>query len=147
MNSINRRNFLKTAGAAVVLPTILPGCVLGRVGKAPPSGRITMGVVGWGSQGRSDAGSFLRQGDCRVVAACDVDKNHLRDGVNSINRHYGNNDCASYQDYRELLARPDLDAVLIAVPDNWHGLVAAEAARRRLEIYGEKPLARTIAEQ
>jgi predicted dehydrogenase len=147
MKSINRRNFLKTAGAAIILPAILPGCVLGRGGKAPPSGKINMGVVGWGGQGRSDTGEFLGQDDCRVVAVCDVDKNRLKDGVNSINQHYSNNDCASYHDYRELLARPDLDAVLIAVPDNWHGLVATAAAGRGLDIYGEKPLARTIAEQ
>ena len=82
-----------------------------------------------------------------MVAACDVDKNRLRDAVNTINQHYGNNDCAAYHDYREMLARPDLDAVLIAVPDNWHALVATEAARHGLDIYGEKPLARTIAEQ
>jgi predicted dehydrogenase len=106
-----------------------------------------MRVVGWGKQGAGDAGSFLKQSDCRVVAVCDVDKNHLGNGVSSINRHYGNQDCASYHDYRELLGRPDLDAVLIAVPDNWHALVATEAARRGLDIYGEKPLARTIAEQ
>ena len=56
--SINRRRFLKTAGAAIVLPTILPGCVIGRVGRTPPSGKITMGVVGWGKQGSSDAGAF-----------------------------------------------------------------------------------------
>jgi predicted dehydrogenase len=147
MKSINRRHFLKTAGAAIVLPTILPGCVIGRIGKAPPSGKVTMGVVGWGKQGSSDAGSFLRQNDCRIVAVCDVDKNHLQDAVNGINRHYGNKDCASYRDFRELLARPDLDAVLIATPDNWHALVATEAARHGLDIYGEKPLARTIAEQ
>jgi predicted dehydrogenase len=146
-NSINRRHFLKAAGAAIVLPTILSGCVLGRRGKAPPSGTITMGVIGWGAQGPGDTRSFLGQDDCRVVAACDVDKNHLRNAVNTINEHYGNKDCAAYRDYRELLARPDLDAVLIAVPDNWHALVAREAARRGLDIYCEKPLARTIAEQ
>ena len=147
MNSINRRNFLKTAGAAVVLPTILPSSVLGRGGKAPPSGKITMGVIGWGSQGPGDAQSFYGQDDCQMVAACDVDKNRLRTAVNTINRHYGNTDCASYHDYRELLARPDMDAVMIAVPDNWHALVATEAASHGLDIYGEKPLARTIAEQ
>ncbi len=145
--SINRRRFLKTAGAAIVLPTILPGCVIGRVGRTPPSGKITMGVVGWGKQGSSDAGAFFKQDDCRIVAVCDVDKNHLKGAVNSINQRYGNNDCASYRDYRELLARPDLDAVLIATPDNWHALVATEAARHGLDVYGEKPLARTIAEQ
>jgi len=147
LKSINRRNFLKTAAAAVVLPAILPGSVLGRDGKAPPSGKITMGVIGWGSQGPGDALSLYGQEDCQMVAACDVDKSHLQTAVNTINQHYGNKDCAAYQDYRELLARPDLDAVLIAVPDNWHALVATEAARHGLDIYCEKPLARTIAEQ
>jgi predicted dehydrogenase len=147
LNSINRRGFLKAAGAAIVLPTILPGSVLGRDGKAPPSGKITMGVVGWGGQGASNTRSFLVEEDCRVVAVCDVDKNRLREGVDRINQHYGNTDCAGYHDYRELLARPDLDAVMLAVPDNWHALVATEAARNGLDIFGEKPLARTIAEQ
>ena len=147
MKSINRRNFLKTAGAAIVLPAILPGSVLGRGGKAPPSGQINLAVVGWGGQGASNTDSFLANDDCRVLAACDVDKTHLQDALNTINQHYGNNDCASYHDYREMLARPDLDAVMIAVPDHWHALVAVEAARRGLDVYCEKPLARTIAEQ
>jgi predicted dehydrogenase len=146
-NSISRRRFLKGAGAAIILPTILPASVYGRGGKLAPSGIINMGVVGCGGQGQSDTRSFLGEQTCRVIAACDVDKNHLRDAVNNINRQYGNTDCVSYSDFRELLARPDLDAVLIAVPDNWHALVATEAARRGLDIYCEKPLARTIVEQ
>lgn len=144
---VGRRQFLKTAGAAIVLPAILPGSVLGRDGKAPPSGKITMGVIGWGMQGPSDTKNFLYQDDCRVVAACDLDKNHLQDAVNTINDHYQNNDCQAYHDYRELLAREDIDAVMIAIPDHWHALAAVEAARRKKDIYGEKPLAKTIAEQ
>ncbi|HXS68951.1 MAG TPA: Gfo/Idh/MocA family oxidoreductase [Candidatus Polarisedimenticolia bacterium] len=147
LKSLDRRKFLKAAGAAIVLPTILPGSVLGRGGKAPPSRRITMATVGWGVQGPGDCRSFLGNDDCRMVAVCDIDRNHLQAGVDTINQHYGNSNCAGYFDYREMLARPDLDAVLIAVPDNWHALVAIEAARRGLDIYGEKPLARTIAEQ
>ena len=90
MKSINRRSFLKTAGAAIIPPAILPGSVLGRGGKTPNSGKINMGVVGWGAQGPANARSFLGEDDCRMVAACDVDKNHLRDAVNTINEHYGN---------------------------------------------------------
>jgi predicted dehydrogenase len=146
LNSINRRGFLKAAGAAIVLPTILPGSVLGRDGKAP-SGKVNMGVVGWGMQGPSNTQSFLVEEDCRVVAACDLDKDALQSAVNAVNDNYGNKDCAAYHDYREMFARPDLDAVMIAVPDHWHALVATEAARRKLDIYGEKPLAKTIAEQ
>jgi predicted dehydrogenase len=82
-----------------------------------------------------------------VVAACDLDKNHLASAVNTINDHYQNKDCKAYHDYRELLASDDIDAVMIAVPDHWHELVATEAARRKKDIYGEKPLAKTIAEQ
>jgi len=145
--SFNRRQFLKAAGAAIVLPTILPGCVMGRGGKTPPSGKVTMGVIGWGMQGPGNTKSFLVEEDCHVVAACDLDKNHLKSAVDTVNEHYQNKDCAAYSDYRELLARPDLDAVMIAIPDHWHALVATEAARRKLDIYGEKPLAKTIAEQ
>lgn len=144
---VGRRQFLKAAGAAIVLPTILPGCVMGRGGKTPPSGKITMGVIGWGMQGPSNTKSFLVEEDCHVVAACDLDKNHLQQAVDTINDQYQNKDCAAYHDYREMLARPDLDAVMIAIPDHWHALAATEAARHKLDIYGEKPLARTIAEQ
>ncbi len=144
---VDRRQFLKAAGAAIVLPTLLPGCVTGRGGKVPPSGKITMGVVGWGMQGPGNTRNFMVEDDCRVVAACDLDKHHLQHAVDTINDHYGNRDCAAYHDYREMMARPDLDAVMLAVPDHWHALVATEAARRRLDVYGEKPLARTIAEQ
>ena len=145
--SLDRRNFLKLAGAAIVLPTFLPGCVMGRGGKTPPSGKINLGVIGWGMQGPGNTKSFLAEADCRVVAACDLDKNNLQSAVDTINEHYENKDCAAYHDYRELLARPGLDAVMIAVPDHWHALISTEAARRQLDIYGEKPLAKTIAEQ
>jgi predicted dehydrogenase len=147
LNQVNRRHFLKAAGAAIVLPTILPGCVLGRGGKTPPSGKINMGIVGWGMQGPSNTKSFMAEEDCHVVAACDLDKDALSTAVNTINDHYGNQDCAAYHDYREMFARPDLDAVMLAVPDHWHAILATTAAKHGLDIYGEKPLAKTVAEQ
>ena len=98
-------------------------------------------------KGPSNTQNFLAQNDCHVVAACDLDKNHLRDAVNTINDHYQTKDCAAYHDYREILARDDIDAVMIAVPDHWHELVETEAARRKKDVYGEKPLAHTVAEQ
>ena len=143
----NRRHFLKAAGAALVLPAILPGCATSGMRRPSASNRITMGVIGWGLQGPGNAKSFLVEEDCQVVAACDLDKNHLQSAVNTINDHYQNTDCKAYHDYRELLAREDIDAVMIAIPDHWHALVATEAARQKKDIYGEKPLARTIAEQ
>jgi predicted dehydrogenase len=143
--AVNRRRFLISGGAAaIVLPHLITGCATGR---KSPSQQITLGVVGCGGQGNGNTDSFLGHADCRVVAACDVDRNHLRDLVGKVNKHYKSNDCRSYHDYRELMAQPDIDAVMLAVPDHWHGLIAVEAARHKKDIYGEKPLARTIAEQ
>src|SRR5579859_3183658 len=132
---VGRRRFLKAAGAAIVLPSILPGSILGREGKTPPSGKINMGVIGWGMQGPSNTQNFLAEEDCRVVAACDLDKHHLKSAVDTVNEHYQNKDCAAYSDYREMLERPDLDAVMIAIPDHWHALAATAAANRKLDIY------------
>lgn len=142
---LSRRQFLTMAGVtAIAAPTIITGCATHR---PPPSGRVNLGVIGWGMQGPGNTEVFLGLKDCQVVAACDLDKNHLDSAVNRINDHYKNKDCKAYHDYHELLAREDIDAVMIAIPDNWHALVATEAAKRGKDIYGEKPLARTIAEQ
>ncbi len=145
--SISRRRFLATTGAAMALPLILPGCVSGPRRRARPSNRIHLGVVGWGMQGPNNTQAFLAEDDCRVVAACDIDRTHLQSAVDTINGHYESKDCKAYHDYREMMASDDIDAVMLAVPDHWHQLVSTEAARRRLDIYGEKPLAHTIAEQ
>lgn len=144
---VSRRHFLATASAIAAVPSFVPHTVLGAEDRPAPSERITMGVIGWGMQGPGNTGNFLGQKDCQVVAACDLDKRHLQSAVDTINKHYGNDDCKPYHDYRELLARPDIDAVMIAIPDHWHALVSVEAAKQKKDIYGEKPLARTIAEQ
>jgi len=147
-SGISRRRFLAAAGVAVAAPTIIPASALGRDDeKAAPSERITLGVVGWGMQGPSNTDAFLQEKNCQVVASCDLDKNHLDAALNKINGHYGNKDCRAYHDYREMMARKDIDAVMLAVPDNWHALISTEAANNKKDIYGEKPLARTIAEQ
>jgi predicted dehydrogenase len=143
-SKVTRREFLALTGAALTFSSLIPSRALG----APaPSQRITVGVVGCGNQGTSNARAFLALKDCQVVAACDVDKQHLQKCVSVVNAHYLNHDCKPYHDYRELMARTDIDAVMLAVPDHWHALVAVEAARRKKDIYGEKPLARTMAEQ
>jgi predicted dehydrogenase len=141
--SLSRRNFLHSAGAAA----LLAGTSWARAGRPPASDRITMGVIGWGMMGPANTRAFLAQDDCQIVAACDLDQNALKAAVDTINTHYGNQACRAHHDYRELLARNDIDAVMIAVPDHWHALVAVEAANRKKDIYGEKPLARTIREQ
>jgi predicted dehydrogenase len=138
-----RRSFVKGAGAAM----LVPARAWARTGRVSPSDRITLGVIGWGMMGPSNTKAFLQQSDCQVVAACDLHKGHLQSAVDTVNNRYGNQDCKAYQDYRELLARDDIDAVMIAVPDHWHALIATAAAARKKDIYGEKPLARTVAEQ
>ncbi len=145
--SLSRRQFLSCTTASLVMPTIMPSSVFGGEGLTLPSERIVMGVVGWGMQGPGNTGAFLNHRNCQVVAACDLDQRHLEAALNTINKKYGNTDCKSYHDYREMMARKDIDAVMLAVPDTWHALIAVEAARNGKDIYGEKPLARTIAEQ
>ncbi len=144
---ISRRRFLGAAAATLAFPTFIPSSALGLGGTTAPSNRITIGSVGCGGMGTGNTRSFLDQNDCQVIAACDVDKKHLSGLVQVVNRKYENKDCKAYHDYRELMARKDIDAVMLAVPDHWHELVAVEAARQKKDIYGEKPLARTIAEQ
>ena len=143
LSLLSRRRFLQATGAAA----ILPGALWTRSGRAAASNRITVGVIGWGMIGPSNTKSMLAESDCQVIAACDLDTHRLKEAVDTINGHYGNKDCKVYHDYREMLARDDMDAVMIAVPDHWHAIIATEAAARKKDIYGEKPLAKTIAEQ
>jgi len=96
--------------------------------------------------GTGNLQSFLSHDRAQVVAVCDVDTNHRNRARDMINKKYGNNNCATYNDFRELLDRKDLDAVSIAVPDQWHAIPAIMAAQLGLDIYAEKPLAYTISE-
>jgi predicted dehydrogenase len=126
---------------------MLPAAAWGRTGRTAASNRITIGVIGWGMMGPANTKAFLKEDDCQVVAACDIHTAHLETAVDTVNAAYGNKDCKAYHDYRELMARDDIDAVMIAVPDHWHAMLATEAAARKKDIYGEKPLAKTVAEQ
>jgi predicted dehydrogenase len=147
---ITRRRFIgltSAAGAAIALPTFIPATALGRGGKPAPSERIVMGIVGWGMIAPQNTQGLMKLDDCQVVASCNIDKNHLQKSMDAVNNFYGNKDCQPYHDYRKMMARKDIDAVMIAVPDHWHELIAVEAAKQGKDIYGEKPLAKTIAEQ
>jgi len=147
---MKRRGFLKgAAGAAagmVAAPYVITSSALGAGGRAPASERIVMGGIGLGGMGTGDLGGFLGFSEVQVVAVCDVDTNHRNRAVGIVNGRYGNKDCAGYNDFRRLLARDDLDAVFIALPDHWHAIPAIMAARRGLDIHAQKPLARTIVE-
>ncbi len=145
-----RRDFLKTTSEVALgtigLPYVVSATALGKSGAVAASERITVGCVGTGPQGTHDMRNFLAQKDCRVVAICDL-KAPVREATQKlVNDYYKNKDCATYTDYRELIGRKDIDVVSIATCDHWHVLVALEAARAGKDIYVEKPMGLSLAE-
>ena len=135
-NRITRRKFLRTAGAAALF-TIVPRHVLGGPGFTPPSEQLTKAVIGVGGMGTG----HLTMGDSRLLAVCDVDEKHLSAAVTK-----GGKGVKGYRDFREVLARTDIDVVHIATPPHWHGLISAMAAEAGKDIWCEKPMTRTIGE-
>jgi predicted dehydrogenase len=145
----NRRDFVKrsvaVAAGTFILPQIIPSSVLGMGGKVAPSNRIIIGSIGTGSQGMSNMRDFLRLKDSvHFVAVCDVDSNRLSKAKETVDTEYKNKDCRKYADYREFLEKEKLDAVSIALPDHWHGIIYTAAVNKGLNVYGEKPICRTI---
>lgn len=146
---LNRRAFIKRAagiGAGFALAQVVPASAMGRAGRPAPSNRIVMGCIGLGGQGSGNMGTFLDQNDVQIVGVCDVDKNHLRDAKNRVNGKYNNQDCKDYGDFRELLARTDIDAISLATPDHWHCIPAIMAMNAGMDIYGEKPISHCLME-
>ena len=125
---------------------IVPGSALGLNGAVPPSDRITIGHIGVGGMGTGHVRAFVQNADVQTVAICDVRREHREAAKSIIDTAYGNKDCALYNDFRELLARPDIDAMVMACPDYWHALIGLEAARNRKDMYYEKPMSMSIAE-
>lgn len=145
----SRRHFLKAAtaaGVAAMTPTIIPSSALGLDGAVPPSERVVVGGIGIGNRGTYDLGCFLEQKDVQFVAVCDV-KESRRVAVKKIaDAKHGNEDCTMHRDYRELLDRTDIDAVLIATGPNWHCTMAMAAAKAGKDMYCEKPVTKNIAQ-
>ena len=125
---------------------IVPATVLGRAGSVAPSNRITFGVIGFGGRAQHILPNFLGFPDIRFLAVSDCREGRLRSAKQFINAHYRNEDCLVYADFRDLLARPDIDAVLIAIGNRWHGLASIYAARAGKDVYSEKPITLTLAE-
>jgi predicted dehydrogenase len=146
----NRRQFIRAAAAATAAPFILPGRVWSA--DAAPSSRITMGFVGMGKQSKHLLGAFMGQPGVQVVAVCDVDKNRRESAQKRVQEKYsktkpeGWSGCDAYNDFRELLARKDIDAVCIATPDHWHAFITAAALKAGKDVYCEKPLTHNIHE-
>lgn len=146
MKPITRRRFLKYSATGLALPTFVPSRVLGA---AAPSNQIAIGQVGFGWIGGSHLGTLLNRKDARYVAACDVNGQKLEEVHGKIDARYGSSGARgikTYRDFRMMLARDDLDAVVIATPDHWHAPISIAAARAGKDIYCEKPLTLTIAE-
>ncbi len=148
MKRVSRRNVLQRGAglAAAIAVPCLPPCLRATRAGTTAGERLTMGAIGLGGQGMHNLKSFLTCEDLRVLAVCDVDANHLQRAKQTVDAAYGNQDCNVYRDFREVLARDDIDTVLIATPDHWHAILAIEAAKAGKDIYCEKPISLTIAE-
>ena len=142
----SRRNVIKGVAS---LPFILPSRIW--AAQTPPSDRLGVGFIGMGIQSRGLLSSFLHE-DVQVVAVCDVDTTRREAARKRVDEHYaafpasGLPGCAAYNDFRELLARKDIDAVCIATPDHWHAIITLAALRAGKDVYCEKPLTHNIHE-
>jgi predicted dehydrogenase len=146
----NRREFLshvaRTGAAAVAVPYFVAPSALGLDGRKPPSDRIVVAAIGCGGKGRHNTGEFLKQPDVQFVACCDVDSSHAEEDKRQIDAYYSNTDAKLFKDFRELVARDDIDAVHVSTPDHWHALASIAAIHSGKDVYCEKPLANSVAE-
>lgn len=145
---ISRRRFLSGAAgmsvAAVGFPYFVTSSALGKAGSVAASNRIVVGCIGVGPQGTGVMYNFLAQKDARVVAICDL-KRQRRDAVRDIvNKHYQGTSCVIYEDFRELVAREDIDVVLVATTDHWHVLTSLAAVKSGKDVYMEKPMGLSV---
>jgi len=144
-----RRRFLKTtlkASTLLIAPQVIAATALGRDGAVAPSERIVMGGIGIGNRGTYDLDCFLQQPDVQYVAIADAKAARREAAKKMVDDKNGNQDCATYRDLRDLLARDDIDAVLIATGPNWHAAASALAARAGKDVYCEKPCTKNITE-
>ncbi len=144
-NSTNRRTFLKTtAAAAASAPLLLPSGILSAQTK--PNDRIQVGFIGMGKQNRGLLNNFMRDDSVRAIAVAEVDRTRRLAAKAQVDKKYGNTECKAYNDFRELIARKDIDAVCIATPDHWHAFQTIAAANSGKDVYCEKPLTHNIHE-
>jgi myo-inositol 2-dehydrogenase / D-chiro-inositol 1-dehydrogenase len=136
-NRITRRCFIQTSATVLAVPCLIPAKVLGT---DAPSKKITIGFIGTGDHGRSwNLRRYLTLPESRVLVVCDVDRDRMLRAKDNVDEAYGNKDCAMTKDFREVLARPDIDAVMISTPDHWHTLISVLAMRAGKDVQCEKP--------
>ncbi|MHC2067153.1 Gfo/Idh/MocA family protein [Bremerella sp. T1] len=143
----SRRTFLKTAGTAAAIAGVasyVPRHVLGAEGVPSANERVNLGVIGFGNRCKYVMGGTLPHADVQCIAIADVWNKRRTDGKAIVDKHYGNNDCETMRDFRELLERDDIDAVLIATGDRWHAAASILAAKAGKDVYSEKPCGITI---
>ncbi len=145
-NKPSRRDFLKVGASSLAVPYVITSSALGDDTRPPASDRIVMGGIGIGNMGRGDQGAFLRRPDVQYVAVSDVRKGVRENAKGKVDGHNKNKDCILYNDFRELLARTDIDAVHVATPDHWHAIMVIEACRNGKDVYCQKPETRTLRE-
>jgi predicted dehydrogenase len=145
-SGLTRRDLLmRSAGAVLAAPWLAPAAALGRDEKTAPSERISLGVIGIGPRCTYDLKAMLPFPDVRCAAIADVQAKRRDAGKALVDEHYGNKDCVLYRDFRELLDRKDIDAVLIATGDRWHAPASILAAKAGKDVYSEKPCGITVA--
>ncbi len=148
-SAFTRRRFLKAAAGASALaavPQVIPSAALGKDGTVLPSERIVLGAIGLGGRGTGDLRCFMSNPDVQFVAICDIRKIRREAIKKTADEQYGNNDCDMYRDMHEILARPDIDAMLIATGDRWHTMASITTAKAGKDMYCEKPCSMTIQE-
>ena len=146
---ISRRTLLKNAAvglAGAAVPTVVSGAALGKSGSVAASERITLGAIGIGPRGRYVLSCMLHEPDVQFVAICDAQASRRQYVKAMADRKYGNKDCVMVRDMFELLARKDIDAVLVATGDRWHSLGSILSAKAGKDIYSEKPCGITIGD-
>ena len=140
----SRRQFLQAAGLAAAAPYVITSTALGGAGRPPASERIVMGLIGAGGRGTYDMEEFIKFPEVQMVATCDPVPGHREAAREIVNKKYKNRDCKDYNDFRDVLARDDIDAVQIGTPDHWHALITIEACKHGKDVFCEKPESLTI---
>lgn len=141
--ALSRRNFLRNSLVAGA-PLVLPGHIWGA--PVSPNAKMGMGFVGMGKQSGGLLNYFINQDSVQVLAVCDVDTTRRESAKKRVDEKYKSTDCKAYNDFRELIARKDIDLVCIATPDHWHAVIILEALKNGKDVYCEKPLTHNVNE-